>query len=159
MDSRTGDWRAPENHPEGDFRLSESPDGPWIAFSSDRDSKKLKFACATLQTTDIYVVRTDGSGLRRVTARYALAGSPAWSADGKQVLYHEAEISTLGPERGPSQIVSIDLATTHIGALITIGRSWADRPRPVEFRRGHRKGPQDNHASGCARLAGDGCAK
>ncbi len=98
----------------------------WIAFSSDRDSKKLKFAFATLQTTDIYLVRTDGSGLRRVTARDALAGSPAWSPDGKRVLYHEAEISTLGPERGPSQIVSIDLATNERQVLTEGGgEKWS----------------------------------
>src|SRR5919106_365950 len=104
LELATGALRNLTNHPGGDFRPSWSPDGQWIAFSSDRDSKGLKFAFATLQTTEIYLVRTDGSGLRRLTRRDALAGGPSWSPDGKRVLYHEAEINTLGPERGPSQI-------------------------------------------------------
>ena len=92
LELATGALRNVTNHPGGEFRPSWSPDGQWIAFSSDRDSKKPKFNFAILQTTEIYLVRTDGSGLRRVTGRDALAGSPAWSADGKRVLYHEAEI-------------------------------------------------------------------
>jgi TolB protein len=128
LELATGALRNVTKHPGGDFRPSWSPDGQWIAFSSDRDSKKLKFAFATLQTTDIYLVRTDGSGLRRVTARDAIAGGPAWSPDGKRVLYHEAEISTLGPERGPSQIVSIDLTANERQVLTDGGgEKWSPR--------------------------------
>ncbi len=128
LELATGALRNVTNHPGGDFRPSWSPDGQWIAFSSDRDSKKLKFAFATLQTTDIYLVRTDGSGLRRVTARDAIAGGPAWSPDGKRILYHEGEISILGPERGPSQIVSIDLATNERQVLTDGGgEKWSPR--------------------------------
>ena len=76
LELATGALRNLTNHPGGDFRPSWSPDGQLIAFSSDRDSKKPKFAFATLQTTDIYLVRTDGSGLRRVAASAATGRSP-----------------------------------------------------------------------------------
>jgi TolB protein len=128
LELTTGALRNVTNHPGGDFRPSWSPDAQWIAFSSDRDSKKLKFAFATLQTTEIYLVRTDGSGLRQVTRRDAIAGGPAWPADGKHVLYHEAEISSLGPARGPSQIVSIDLATNERQVLTDGGgEKWSPK--------------------------------
>jgi len=53
-----------------------SPDGAWAAFYS-RD----------LPEGDLYVVRTDGTGLRQVTGDPAIDRVPRWSPDGERLAY------------------------------------------------------------------------
>jgi TolB protein len=132
LELATGALRNLTNHPAGEFRPSWSPDGQWIAFSSDRDSKKPMFSFALLHSTEIYVVRSDGSEQRRVTSHDAVAGSPSWSADGKRLVYYEAQIAELQRirsairQRGTTQIVSIDVTTGDRQVLTTgAGEKWS----------------------------------
>jgi Tol biopolymer transport system component len=132
LDLATGAVRNITGDPAGDFRPSWSPDGQWIAFSSDRESKKPGFAFVTLHSTEIYVVRADGSGLRRATHLDAFAGSPAWSADGKRLVYFEAsiddvqKITSVRRTRGTTQVVTIDLATNERHTLTAgPGEKWS----------------------------------
>jgi TolB protein len=130
----TGALRNVTDHPAGDFRPSWSPDGRSIAFSSDRDSQKSIRGFVMQHSAEIYVVRADGSGLRRVTHLDAFAGSPRWSADGKRLVYYEAspdevqKIASPRRLRGTTQIVSIDLVTTERHVLTKdAGEKWSPR--------------------------------
>jgi len=109
--------------PNGFFRPSWSPDGQWLAFSSDRNTDWRGHSAGKgwehTQELSIYVIRADGQGFRRIASKpgYCL-GSPRWSPDGRRVVFYEMTTEETWGARRPnlvasvvSQIVSVDVAT------------------------------------------------
>jgi TolB protein len=67
-----------------------SPDGEWIAFSSDRDG-----------VLHVYVMDASGGNIRRLTEGRRAYGAPRWSADGQRIVFFT--------HNGASELYSINL--------------------------------------------------
>ena len=102
----------------GDFRPAWSPDGKWIAFSSDRGSSlpPAKGRWERLHLVDIYLIRPDGTGLKRLSANGNFCGGPKWTQDGKSVVAYcmtaeETWTYRGGDQDGETQLVQINAET------------------------------------------------
>ena len=79
-------------HPAGDYNPAFSPDGTRILFSSSRDTAVATSTGAspgpTYLASELYVMRSDGTGVRRLTRHERWDGAPAWAPDGQAAFFY-----------------------------------------------------------------------
>lgn len=79
----------------GNFNPAISPDGNWIAFSSNRDAPSVLITNPqppdNYRAGNIYVMKTDGTKIKKLTHSKNWQGSPVWSADGKEIYFYGVE--------------------------------------------------------------------
>ena len=87
-----GEARNLTSHAAGDYNPAFSPDGTRILFSSSRDTAVATSTGAspgpTYLASELYMMRSDGTGVRRLTRHERWDGAPAWAPDGRAAFFY-----------------------------------------------------------------------
>ncbi len=94
-DTKSGEYTRLTNERGYDAEASYSPDGQWIVFASNRtgyteklspEQKKL-FETDPSWAMELYIMKADGSEVRRLTDKPGYDGGPFFSPDGQAICW------------------------------------------------------------------------
>ncbi len=117
-----------------DAEASYSPDGQWIAFSSTRDGYNRRLSAAEAKAlelnpsnlAEIYIMKADGTGAKRLTTTLGYDGGPFFSPDGKRIVWRRFDEEGL-----IADIWSMNLDGSDAKQLTDFGSmSWAPYTHP-----------------------------
>jgi Tol biopolymer transport system component len=117
-----------------DAEASYSPDGQWIVFSSMRDvygravteAEKKQLEVDPSYFAEIYIMRADGSGQKRLTSVAGYDGGPFFNHDGTRIIWRRFD------ERGLiADVFSMSMDGSDVKQITTFGSmSWAPYEHP-----------------------------
>jgi Tol biopolymer transport system component len=131
---KTGQFTRLTNVRGYDAEASYSPDGQWIVFSSMRDAYNRTLTGAEQKQlevdpsyfAEIYIMRADGSGQRRLTNAIGYDGGPFFSPDGSQIIWRRFDAQGLIADVWMMKTDGTNQRhITHFGAM-----SWAPYIHP-----------------------------
>jgi TolB protein len=100
-------------------------------------NRKVAFVRSDGPNTEIFVVNTDGSGLKKLTEHAFENNSPAWSPDGKRLAF----VSNRDTDSGPFQVYTMDAdghdikRLTHDTSYMDMDPSWSPDGKSIVFTR------------------------
>ena len=117
-----------------DAEGSMSPDGKWIVFSSNRrayngemtEHERKRFELDPAVMLDLYLMRSDGTDVRRLTDVLGYDGGPFFSPDGKRICWRRFDV-----EGARAEIMTMDTSGKDVRQLTRLGvLSWAPYYHP-----------------------------
>ncbi len=112
-----------------DAEASYSPDGQYIAFSSNRlayqsqlsDREKAIFERDPATALDLFIMRSDGTEVKQITNMFGYDGGPFFSPDGKRLCWRR-----FSEDGATAEIYTANLDGSDAKRLTTLGAmSWA----------------------------------
>ncbi len=100
---KSGKYTRLTNAKGYDAEGSASPDGQWVVFTSMRDAYNRTLSAAEQKQLEvdpsyfgeIYIMRADGSGQKRLTNVPGYDGGPFFSPDGKRIIWRRFDVTGL----------------------------------------------------------------